>query len=262
MCLLADERKKIIMDILDVEGKVTVRSLAERFGVTTETIRRDLEDLEKLAKLKKVFGGAIKISFDGVEPPYNNRMNLYKSEKKAIGMAAASFVNDNDVIAIDVGTTTLQVIPNLIGKHNLTILVNSVPALTLLIDFINKNLIEGKVIFLGGEINTHQMSSYGPISNKLLKDFYIDKAFIATDGLSIKYGITSFDINEGTFSRMIIDNSKEAIVVADHSKIGVRNFYKIADIDLINIIISDKEPPTEWVDELKNKDINWVTAKN
>jgi len=82
LCLLADERKKIIMDILDVEGKVTVRSLAEKFGVTTETIRRDLEDLEKLAKLKKVFGGAIKISFDGVEPPYNNRMNLYKREKR------------------------------------------------------------------------------------------------------------------------------------------------------------------------------------
>lgn len=242
-----------------MEGKVTVKKLSVKFNVSTETIRRDLDELENQEKLKKVYGGAIKISFNGQEPPYKLRETVYLEEKRAIGKTAANLINDNEIIALDVGTTTLQIIPYLKDKKNLTVLVNSVPALNLLIEFVNNKLFSGKIIYLGGEINPYQMSSFGPATEKMLKEFYVDKAFIAVGGISLKYGITGYDINEGSLSRKLIENAKETIIVADHSKIGVRNFYKITDIEYVDVIICDKEPLSEWLNDLKNNDIKWLT---
>jgi len=125
-----------------------------------------------------------------------------------------------------------------------------------LIELVNNKLFSGKIIYLGGEINPNQMSSFGPATEKMLKEFYVDKAFVAVGGISIKHGITGcYGINEGSFSRKLIESSKEAIIVADHSKIGVRNFYKITDIENVDVIICDKEPPNEWLNDLKINDI-------
>ena len=258
MSLLAEERKNRILETLNMDGKVTVRSLSDKFNVTTETIRRDLDELEGLGKLKKVHGGAIKITFDGQEPPYHQRETIHIEEKKAIGKLAAGLVKDNEIIALDVGTTTLQLIPFLLHKKNLTVVINSVSALTLLIEYKNNHLFSGRIIFLGGEINSNQMSSYGPITEGILKEFYFDKAFIAVGGISLKHGLTGYDVNEGSLSKKIMENTKEIIVVADHSKIGVRNFYKIANLHHIDIIVSDKEPPNEWKNELIHHDITWL----
>ncbi|SFG93109.1 transcriptional regulator, DeoR family [Desulfotomaculum arcticum] len=259
MTLLAEERKRIILKTLDTYGKVTVKNLSATFNVSTETIRRDLDALESNGMLKKVYGGAIELTFDGPEHPHKQREKVYLEEKKAIGKAAAALVNDNEIIALDYGTTTIQIIPNLKNKKNLTVLTNSVPALTLLIDYKNKNLFSGKIIYLGGEINSSQMSSFGPITEKMLKEFYVDKAFIGIGGISIKHGITEYDINEGVLSKKMIGNAKESIIVADHSKIGVRQFYKIADIDLINAIVCDQKPPDDWTNDLIKSGIKWIT---
>lgn len=262
MSLLAEERKKIILDNLEMDGKVTVKNLSSIFNVSTETIRRDLDELENQGKLKKVYGGAIKISFPGIEPPHKQRETVYIEEKKAIGKVAADLINDNEIIALDVGTTTQQIIPHLKDKNNLTVLVNSVSALNLLIELVNNKLFSGKIIYLGGEINPNQMSSFGPATERMLKEFYVDKAFVAVGGISMKHGITGYDINEGSLSRKLIESAKEAIIVADHSKIGVRNFYKIIDIEHVDVIICDKEPPNEWLNNLKTNDIKWLTPKN
>ncbi|AOT69430.1 DeoR family transcriptional regulator [Geosporobacter ferrireducens] len=260
MSLLGEERKMIILNKLDIDGKVTVKELSKEFQVSTETIRRDLEILENEKRLKKVYGGAIKISFDGSEPPYNHRETLHIHEKRIIGKKAADIVQDNDMIVIDVGTTTLQIIHHLLHKNNLTVLINSIPALTLLLEYKQRGLFSGRIIFLGGEINAEQMTTFGSIAEKTLEAFYLDKAFIAVGGLSVKHGITSYDVQEGTLSRKLIMHAKEVIVMADHSKLGVRNFYRIVDIDAVHAVICDKEPPKEWQDDLNDKCITWITA--
>ncbi len=259
MSFLAEERKKIILETLEQKQKVTVRSLSSTFQVSTETIRRDLDDLESQGKLKKVHGGAIKISFQGQEPPHKQREKIHLEEKIEIGRAASNLVKDNEIIALDVGTTTMQLIPYLKDKNNLTIVVNSVPALNLLLEYKNNNMFSGKVIYLGGEVNPYQMSSFGPVTEKILNEFYFDKAFIAVGGISLEHGLTGYDIHEGSLSKKIIEHSKEVIVVADHSKVGVRNFYKIADMEHIHVIVCDKEAPNEWKNELDHHDITWLT---
>ncbi len=255
-----DERKNLILNELNNYGKVSVTQLAKKFKVTTETIRRDLDCLEAEHKLKRIHGGAIKISFDRQEPSHINRESVYREEKQKIGRKAASLVKDNDVIAIDAGTTTCEIIYHLRDKKNITVLLNNVAGLNIIIDLKNKGIFDGNIIFLGGEIDTNQLSSFGPISESILKNFYVDKAFIAVGGISLQNGLTGYNVNEASLSKKIMKNSKEIIVVADHSKVGVRNFYKIAELNEVNVIVSDKEAPNEWNDILNQSEIHWVVA--
>lgn len=254
------ERKNQILYELDNYGRVSVKELAKKFQVTTETIRRDLDSLEAKCKLKRIHGGAIKISYDKTEPSYINRSDIFKEEKQKIGLKAAGLINDNDVIAIDVGTTTCEIIFHLRDKKNLTVLLDSIAALNILIDLKNKGIFDGKIIFLGGEINADQLSCFGPISENLLENFYVDKAFVAVGGISLQSGLTGYDVNEANLSKSIMKIAKEVVVVADHSKIGVRNFYKISELDGVDVIVCDKLAPNEWKDILTQYEINWIKA--
>ena len=260
LAVVLDERKNLILYELDNYEKVSVTQLAKKFGVTTETIRRDLDALEAEYKLKRIHGGAIKVSFDRKEPSHIQKRNVYREEKQRIGQKAASLINDNEIITIDAGTTTCEILYYVKEKKNLTILLNTVAGLNIMIDFKNKGIFDGKIIFLGGEINSDQLSCVGPISENLLKNFYVDKAFIGVGGVSLQNGLTGYDVNEANLSKKIMENSKEVIIVADHSKIGVRNFYKIADIENVNVIVSDAGAPNEWNNSLNEYGIEWIKA--
>ncbi|MTK13141.1 MAG: DeoR/GlpR transcriptional regulator [Clostridiaceae bacterium] len=260
LTVFLDERKNLILYELDNYGKVSVTQLAKKFGVTTETIRRDLDALEAEYKLKRTHGGAIKISFDKHEPSHIQKKDVYREEKQRIGNKAASLINDNDVIAIDAGTTTCEILYHIKNKKNITVLLNTVAGLNIMIDLKNKGIFDGKIIFLGGEINADQLSCYGPISENLLNNFYVDKAFIGVGGVSLQNGLTGYDVNEANLSKKIMENAKEVIIVADHSKIGVRNFYKISDIEDVDVIVSDVEAPNEWNNGLNEYEINWIKA--
>lgn len=255
-----DDRQNQIIYELDNYGKVSVQQLAKKFGVTTETIRRDLDLLEVKCKLKRIHGGAIKISFDKKEPSYIQRRDVFRNEKQIIGHKASGLINDNEVITIDTGTTTCEILYHLWHKKNLTLILNSTAALNIIIDLKNKGGFDGKIIFLGGEINTDQLSCFGPISEKILNNFYVDKAFIAVGGISLQDGLTGYDINEASLSNKIMKNAKEVIVVADHSKIGVRNFYKISELQEVNAIVCDAAAPDEWKDKLDQYEIDWIKA--
>ncbi len=112
------------MKKVEFKGKVKVSELAREFAVSTETIRRYLEELDREKKLKKVYGGAVQLPGAGVEAPMLERNATYR-EKKRIGYKAATFVEDGDVIAIDDGSTPLQMVPYLVHRKNLTIVTSS-----------------------------------------------------------------------------------------------------------------------------------------
>ncbi|SMB79828.1 DeoR C terminal sensor domain-containing protein [Desulfonispora thiosulfatigenes DSM 11270] len=166
----------------------------------------------------------------------------------------------SDVIAIDTGTTTCEILYHLKDKKNITMLLNNVAGLNIMIDLKNNKMFDGNIIFLGGEIDTNQLSCFGPISENILENFYIDKAFIAVGGISLQNGLTGYNVNEANLPKKIMENSKEVIVVVDYSKIGVRNFYKISELNEVNVIVSNKEVPNEWNDMLNQYEINWVVS--
>ncbi|MFD2115536.1 DeoR/GlpR family DNA-binding transcription regulator [Paenibacillus yanchengensis] len=261
MSLVGEERKRHIMERIEAEEKVSVDELASTFSVSRETIRRYLNELEAQGKLKKVYGGAIRIAYGKVEPSYTERETHYTLEKSLIGKKAAELVQPNEFIYIDEGSTPMKIVPHLLDITNLTIITNSFSTANLIKDYTLQNAFTGKLIFLGGEVNAYHQRVSGTFSEKMLEQFHVDKAFVSVDGMTMKHGITSLDAAKATLSSRVIANAKESIIVADHSKIGVRDYYKIADLKEIDYIISDKTAPIDWSSYLKSNNTYWITAK-
>lgn len=262
MSLLSEERKKLILEKIDTYGKVHVVSLAEQLQVSSETIRRDLDSLVKTEKLKRVYGGAVKISNDEVEPPYQQRQIINRDEKIAIGKQASLLINDGDTIFLDTGTTILEFARYIDGNKRLTFITNSLPTANLLNDSLSQGLIRGKLIILGGEISPDQRSVSGHLCEEMLKNFYVDKAFLSVGGVSIDSGISDYDPNESAISKQVAYNSKEVIVLADNSKMGVQSFTSVVALDKVDIIVSDKNPPPSWVPTLEQKGVKWIAAED
>ncbi|MGM0923838.1 MAG: DeoR/GlpR family DNA-binding transcription regulator [Bacillota bacterium] len=246
MSLLAEERKRVIAELIEKQGKVKVNDLAKDFDVSTETIRRYLEELESEKKLKKVYGGAVKVSDEKEEPALFEREIIRIEEKQCIAQKAVSSINKNDVIFIDEGSTTLQMVRPLCDCPNVTVITNSFPVASLLISYANKNLFDGEVIFIGGSVRSKHYRSSGALAEQMAKEFYVNKAFISIDGISAEEGITCYDLEKAVLSKILIQNAKEVYVLADHSKIGSRANYKMVPIDKVDKIISNADKPADW----------------
>jgi len=261
MSLQGEERKQYILKILAEKGKVNVNDLASELNVSTETIRKDLDQMDKENKLKKVYGGAVKISYDLIEPSQLSRENVHIEEKRKIGKAAADLVLDHEVIIVDEGSTTLQMIMHLSQKKNITLITNSVPALTLLIDYETKGLFQGTCVFIGGHVDSTHRRVTGLLAEQFMDHFYVDKAFISIYGITKDYGMTSYDPNEAILTKKFMKCARENIVLFDHSKIGIKRYYKVADLKEVDTIVCDKEAPMDWRGTLADKNIQWIVAE-
>jgi DeoR family fructose operon transcriptional repressor len=256
MSLLAQERQNMILQLLDEKGKVYGTDLATHFHVTPETIRRDLFMLEQDNKLRRVHGGAIKKS----EPRFEQKQNMMYEEKSAIGKKAASFIEDGDIIVIDVGTTTLHLAKNIKGIKNLTIVTNSIAAANELNGLLENNHFEGKVIVLGGSLNPYQKSLSGTLTSRLLSEFRFDKAFISCGGINLPE-ISDFDMEESIASSMMIKHANRVFLLADSSKVDNQSFFRICDISDIHYVISDNYMPKKWQNNKQIQHLNWLVAK-
>ncbi|RAP76611.1 DeoR/GlpR family DNA-binding transcription regulator [Paenibacillus montanisoli] len=258
--MLQVERMSMILAELNAKGRVTVNELSEHLNVSKVTVRRDLDALSRENKLLIVHGGGIKPNFTLYEAPYSQRNSIHIQEKQRVGMKAVELIDDYDVIAMGVGTTTIQISNHLLNKKNLTIIVGCIQVLNSLIERKKAGYFTGRIIFLGGEIDTDQMFASGSMTIDLLEKFYIDKAFIGANGYSIAHGITTYHIDEGNLLRRMLERSNKVHIVIDHSKIGVKSMYKYADYNEVNCVICDSAPPTEWKEKLDRANISWVKA--
>ncbi|MEI3606514.1 DeoR/GlpR family DNA-binding transcription regulator [Pseudogracilibacillus sp. SE30717A] len=245
--MLQQERHKKILEQLEKENTVRISELSKTLGVTRQTVRRDLKELDKVGLIKKVHGGAL-LNRTNIEPSFSTRDNTSVVEKDIIGKKAAEFVEDGDAIFIDLGTTTLSMARNLTTKKDLTVITNS-----LLIAMELANIKEIKVLISGGELRGEELSVSGPISNKSIQDIFIDKAFIGVGGLSLENGFTDFHLGECEFRRMMIKNAQKSIALADHSKVDIVAIYKFADIHEIDVLITDIRTPQNVVSHLRGK---------
>ncbi|KGX94015.1 cytochrome C [Pontibacillus halophilus JSM 076056 = DSM 19796] len=261
MSLLAEERKKEITQLLEHQGRVKVNELADRLNVSTETIRRYLDDLEGEQKLKKVYGGAIPVEQEK-ELPHYERTSLHSEAKKLIGKLAADEVNDHDRIVIDEGSTPLHMIPFLSTKKNLTIMTCSIPALNQLVDYQKRQQLDARILFIGGEVSVEHLRVSGSIAEKMMEDFYVNKAFIAADGVHIDHGVTSYDPNKALFTKKLMEQSEQNYIMADSSKVGLRTYVKMATLDDIHTIVSNEAPPSNWTASLESTATNWLYPKN
>ncbi|CAB1245640.1 DeoR family transcriptional regulator [Ruminococcaceae bacterium BL-6] len=260
MSLEGEDRKAYILDMLDTMGKVKVNLLSEKLQVTPETIRRYLEELERENRIKRVYGGAVKVS-GGVELPYADRTIHNIDAKRKIGKSAARLVCDGELIVIDVGTTTLQMVQHILHRKNLVVVTSSFGALKELIQYRNSNAFSGRIIFVGGDINSRQMTVSGTLAEDFMENLYADKAFVSVAGFSLDGGLTSYDLNECTLTRKILHHAGQSIVLADQSKIGCRNHFKIGDLSVADKIICNAPAPAEWETALAQMGVEWICTE-
>jgi DeoR family transcriptional regulator of aga operon len=232
-----------ILEILGSEGQVAVSELSKKFNVSEVTIRNDLSHLEKKGLLIKTRGGGLKAQRVGIDQQLNEKAKINSKDKQAIGKRAAEIINDNDTVIIDSGTTTVEVVKNIGRINNLTVITN---ALNIASQLIRDEI---KVILLGGVLRSSSLSLTGPIGENNIKNFYCDKCFLGVDGIDSQTGIYTPNLEEAHLNRLMIEASKEVIIVTDSSKFKRKSFAHIAPISKVNIIITDSKIPE---DELKN----------
>ncbi|CCQ95812.1 Transcriptional regulator of sugar metabolism [[Clostridium] ultunense Esp] len=257
MSVTYEERKKIILEMLSRDEILYVPTLAETLNVSSETVRRDLERLEKEGKLKKVYGGAVRADTDPWEPPFDQKAQINSKEKEAICVLAASLVEDGDSIIIGNGTTPLGMIHYLGSKRNITLITHSIPVMMLAME-----QFKGRIIFIGGEVNVNQKATEGPLAEWSIRYLKARKAFISAGGVSKEDGITDYDLNEANISRYLIERAEETIILADHSKIGQTTFAHICPLKSVTKLITDQKCPEEWRQTLSQEGIELLIAEN
>jgi DeoR/GlpR family transcriptional regulator of sugar metabolism len=261
MSVSSERRKLIILDNLRLKGQVKVPDVAQRCAVSEETVRRDLMLLEQEGHVRRVYGGAVLAKPASYEPPYLQRQKVNAEEKVRIGRAAAELISSGDTIVIDVGTTTLELAKAIADKERLTVLTNSIAVAYHLMESLNEGRFAGKIIVLGGRLNPEQQSLTGAPGEQVMTQFRVDKAFISIGGISMKRGISDYDLEETMLSRRMIEAAGRTIVLADDSKLGKEAFVEIVPIRKVDTVVSNVVPPREWLSTLKQHRIQWIEAK-
>jgi DeoR family fructose operon transcriptional repressor len=254
--MFAEERKHMIVDIINREVKTTVAELCERFSVSPATIRNDLRELEFAGLLKRTHGGAIsnrKASFE---------LNSYQKEvenidkKTAIGRAAAQYVQDGDVIAVDTGTTMFEFVKAIAADKNIKVVTNDLQIAVYLERFSDID-----TILAGGMVRRNFHSTVGPVAVEAIKGFNVDRSFMAANGVHPARGITAPNIDQAQVKEALVAAADEVILLADSSKLGKASFVKFAELAQVDLLITDSGISAETLSELEQMGINVEVAR-
>jgi DeoR family fructose operon transcriptional repressor len=249
------ERRNRIYKTIQANGTVSVASLSKLLSVSEMTIRRDLEQMEMEGLLERTHGGAIISQRIHLEPLYSEKHRAHPAEKRAIGQTAASFVHDNETVLINSGSTTLQLFHHLAGKTNVKVITSNMNA------FLEAQGSGIELILTGGTYRPQSNSMVGPLAMLSLAQVNASKCFIGVDGVSLKYGVTTPNMQEAEVARMMIERTRgEVIVLADHSKFGVVADFLTAPLEKIDILITDAGMHPEAVENLQAAGIRVLTA--
>ncbi len=250
-------RRIKILESLKSNGQVNVKELSEALGVTGVTIRNDLAQLEKKNILIRARGGAIKVDQNYLDEDYplSDKQKKHLLEKKEIGKKAAELIENSNTIIIDSGSTTYQLAKNLNNFDDLTVITNALNVATLLADYKNIN-----VIVPGGSLRKNSLSLVGILAERGFKDYFCDKVFLGVDGFDLDFGISTPSPEEAHLNQIMIEISKEVIVVTDSSKFERRGFAFIATINKINTVVTDKGIRPEHKSKLENSGVKVIVV--
>lgn len=245
--MLAAERKQQIKEIVIAKKSASVAALAKQFGVTGETIRRDLKALEKEGVLMRTHGGAFIQS--GVENliDIDLRKTVYIDEKELIAKRCYNLVNNGDAIFLDNSTTCYHVAKAL-SNLNITVVTNNLMIMNLFAQSENIRLVS-----VGGEFSIKEQAFSGTIAQRALAEYYVDKAFISCRTVSINNGITESTDQWASIRHLMIERSDKQYLVADHTKFGQTSFARISDFNEITAVITDHPLDAKWHEALRSK---------
>jgi DeoR family fructose operon transcriptional repressor len=253
----AEERQHAIASLVNERGRLAVAAVAEQFGVTTETVRRDLDTLEERDLVRRVHGGALPAdSFTMLEIGLTDRGLSHPEEKRRIAEAALAYVPDADAAVIfDAGTTTIQLASMLPKNHRITALTHAIPVAARLADQPNVEL-----HLLPGRVRDTTQAAVGIETVTALARVRAEVAFVGTNGISVEHGLSTPDHVEAATKAAIVASAQRVVVLADSSKIGVERTVRFADLADIDVLITDAGADPVQVAALREAGVTVVTV--
>lgn len=246
--MLALERRNLILEKLQDERKVVVSELSQLYGVSEETIRRDLEKLENEGLAIKSYGGAIINENVGIDMPFNIRKNKNVAGKQKIAEIAARLVDDDDHIMIDASTTGVYISKALKQKARLTVLTNSIETMLELADQSGWTIIS-----TGGVVKEGYLALLGGSARDSIDRYTVDKLFFSCKGVSKERGIMDSMEAFAEVKAAMIRSANRVYLAVDNSKMDKDAFCRIGSFRDITGIILEEKPSDEWM-ELFNRE--------
>ena len=249
------ERRSQIADLIQKQRTVNNAELMERFGISIETVRRDLDYLEQQGVLRKVYGGAVVNVSLNAEPEYASRSQMNSHEKNAIAQEAAKLIHPGDTVFLGVGTTVQAMVQYIKNIGQLTVFTNALRTAVELSE------ISGCTVILpGGQLRAKELTLSGFPAEENLLHFNVDKAFIGIGGIT-ESGITDFHIGEAQLHRQLVMNARQSIALADSSKLGIRALNNVCTLEQIDIIVTDSNARKQSVKALESAGAKVIIAK-
>lgn len=232
------KRQNDILASVRSRGACSIVELAAELRVSDETIRRNIKPLVREGLVEKVHGGIVLSQKQEPEPPFEKRMQEQVEAKQQISSRVAAIIADGDSIMLDTGSTTAYVARALDAHRNLSVVTNCTEiARTLAREPSNR------VHLCGGALRADDWATFGSAAIDFVRQFHVNYAILSIGGVTDQGSFMDYHLEEAEFSRAVIEQAKQVIVVADHSKFGNPNFIKVCDFDAVDMVVVDRPPP-------------------
>lgn len=250
--MLAAERRKKIIELAHQEKRVLVSVLSRMFDVTEETIRRDLEKLEKEGIVTRTYGGAMLNRHTNEDLPFTARNIMNTEIKQDIAIKAMDLINEGDTMMVDPSSTSFELLKLLTNKNNLTVITNSVHILN---DFSGSEM---NIVSTGGHLRPRSSSLVGPVAHHTLQRYNVDKAIISCKGMDLDKGITESNEPECELKKYMLQQSDKVILLADHTKFDKVAFTVLSDLERVDYLVTDQKPSEPWIRRLAELNIELI----
>ena len=244
--MLAVERKNNILGLLQSEGRVVVSELADRFDVSEETIRRDLEKLERDGLVQKSYGGAVLNENTQNDMPLAVRKRTNVIGKQKIAELVSGCIPDNSSIMLDSSSTALFIAKRIKDRKNMVVITNSLEILVEL-----KDRKEWKIFSSGGQLGEDSLALVGSQADKMISGFHVNSAIISCKGFDINKGFTDSNDMHASTKRTMLENCDKRVLAVDSSKFNRIAFNVVGTLSDIDVLVTDVKPADEWLDKLR-----------
>lgn len=249
--MLAAERRNLILEKLQDEKRVVVSELSELFKVSEETIRRDLDKLDKEGLASKSYGGAVLVESNNTDMPFNVRKKKNMQGKRIMAEIISGLIADGDHIIVDPSTTAVSIVKAIRDKKRLTIVTNSIEVLVELADATGWD-----VISTGGTLRENYLALVGPRALEGINSFNADKVILSCKGIDMEKGITDANEMFSQVKRAMLHSAKQKILAVDSTKFEKIAFSQICEITDVDMVVTDKRPSEAWMEYFKDKGIS------
>jgi DeoR family glycerol-3-phosphate regulon repressor len=251
--MLASKRHGDILKLLEIDGSMAVSDLAERLGVSLETIRRDIKPLAESGAVLRMHGGVALPSALG-EAPFEKRMREMSAAKKKIAECVARTITDGESLMLDTGTTTSFLARELLGHRRLTVITNSSDIARVLAS-VNGN----RVYMAGGEIRPDSGAVFGLSAIEFIARFSVDHAIISAGAVDPS-GILDYALDEAEFARTVLSRGRRRLVVTDSSKFNRAGLIRVCGFGDVSEIVTEAAPPAGIAEAIRSADSRLTVA--